>query len=157
MNHVINLEKYDNSENNSYNLYNSYDNYSEKKSYNIICDDINNKECLSKSVENNILKIYSDYYKIFNSNIIILKSDTEYFYTYLHTSYDISDFNLDFVKIDIPFYKATNKISTLYEQIPLLLYKNFSVIILNKDDNIIAIHHPANTHNKINMSFCFLT
>jgi hypothetical protein len=106
---------------------------------------------------NPIIKIYDDYSKIFNSNFIILKIDTENFHAYLNESYDISNLNeFNFVKTNFLFYETTEKISLLYEKIPLLLQKKYSVIVINKDNNIIAIHHPANTHNKINMSFAFI-
>ena len=112
----------------------------------------------------NISSIYTIYDELFNSNITILQNCNDNNYTiYIDNINHIPNYNnsqeLTHITVEqknIKLYKSICEGSKLYENIPLLLNKKYSVIILNQDNNVIAIHHPENTHNLIRLPFCFI-
>lgn len=106
-----------------------------------------------------VCHIYSMYCKIYNSKIIILKLINDKYYIYFNNPTDLVELShiCEFIiRLNINFYKSINNKSKLYENIPILLNKKYSVIMLNNENHVIAIHHPENTHNSIRLPFCFI-
>jgi len=99
-------------------------------------------------------QLYNIYSKMFNNNICVLHNDSEsgMFYNFVNANkiYKIihSDLNLFYVpNINQHIYKTSFKHSQLAKNIHLLLDNESSVILINNNYNVIAIHHPANKYN----------
>lgn len=103
-------------------------------------------------------KIYNDYKSRFYSEFCILLIDHMFCYGHINTNNkklhfkfnnDIKLINDD-VNVSIYFeYK------NLYKNIPLLLQNNISVILIDTDYNVTAIHHPENKYHANSFSFVY--
>jgi len=98
------------------------------------------------------------YTKLFDNDICVLyyNADTESYYSFINANkiYKIihSDLNLSSQTHSSDSnlnsqYKTSFKKSQLAKNIHTLLTHKYSVILINNQYNVVAIHHPANKYN----------
>lgn len=96
--------------------------------------------------------LYNTYSKIFNNEICVLYYCNGMYYNFVNANkiYKIlhTDLNLVYVNdTKQSIYKTTFKNKYLAKNIHALLHNDFSVILINTQYNVVAIHHPANKYN----------
>lgn len=112
-------------------------------------------------------KIYNDYKSRFNNEFCILLVDNTCCYGYLNSkkhniiieNIEINDLNINSDTKDKHLDTTKKYIyfqyQYLYKKIPSLLEHNISVILINSDYNVIAIHHPENKYHMNSFSFVY--
>ena len=96
--------------------------------------------------------LYNRYSRMFNNDICVLYYCNGIYYNFVNANkiYKIlhTDLNLIYVNdIKQSIYKTTFKNKYLAKNIHALLDNDFSVILINTQYNVVAIHHPANKYN----------
>jgi hypothetical protein len=97
-------------------------------------------------------QLYNTYSKIFNNSICVLYYCNGIYYNFVNSNkiYKIihTDLNLMYSNnTKQHIYKTTFKNKYLAKNIHALLDNDFSVILINTQYNVVAIHHPANKYN----------
>lgn len=97
-------------------------------------------------------QLYDTYSKIFNNSICVLYYCNGIYYNFVNSNeiYKIihTDLNLMYSNnTKQHIYKTTFKNKYLAKNIHALLDNDFSVILINTQYNVVAIHHPANKYN----------
>ena len=97
-------------------------------------------------------KLYNIYSKIFNNNICVLYYCNGIYYNFVNSNkiYKIIHTDLNLIYLNDTkqhIYKTTFKNKYLAKNIHALLDNDFSVILINPQYNVVAIHHPANKYN----------
>lgn len=97
-------------------------------------------------------QLYDTYSKIFNNSICVLYYCNGIYYNFVNSNeiYKIihTDLNLMYSNNNKQhIYKTTFKNKYLAKNIHALLDNDFSVILINTQYNVVAIHHPANKYN----------
>lgn len=108
-------------------------------------------------------KIYNDYKSRFNNEFCILLVDNACCYGYLNTNnhnilienIEINDLNPNSKLLDTTKKYIYFQYQHLYKKIPTLLKHNISVILINPDYNVIAVHHPENKYHINSFSFVY--
>lgn len=101
-------------------------------------------------------KIYNEYKNRFCDEFCILSIDDNYCYGYINTKHnDLRIENIEMNKNERNRILINFEYKHLYKNIPLLLDHNISVILLNKDYNVIAVHHPENKYYANSFSFVY--
>lgn len=117
------------------------------------------KNSLSKLQDIKYDRIYHDYKSRFFNEFCILLIDQKFSYGYVNTN------NYNLTIKDVEYTKYSNyqhnryciyfKTKDLYEKIPSLLENNISVILINLDYDVTAIHHPQNKYHSSSFSFVY--
>lgn len=110
-------------------------------------------------------KIYNDYKSRFHSEFCILLVDDVCCYGYLNSNNnDIIIENIEINDINSKSNKNNKnenkkyiyfQSNHLYKKIPSLLEHNVSVILINPDYNVTAVHHPENKYHSNSFSFVY--
>ena len=111
----------------------------------------NDKESNAANIEK-YNGLYNTYSRMFNNDICVLYYCNGIYYNFVNANkiYKIlhTDLNLIYVNdIKQSIYKTTFKNKYLAKNIHALLDNDFSVILINTQYNVVAIHHPANKYN----------
>jgi hypothetical protein len=103
-------------------------------------------------------KIYNDYKSRFYSEFCILLIDQKLCYGHINTNNKklhtklSNDIKLMEDNMNLLIYF---EYKDLYRNIPLLLQNNISVILIDTDYNVTAIHHPENKYHANSFSFVY--
>ena len=111
-------------------------------------------------------KIYNDYKSRFYNEFCILLIDQMFCYGHINTlnnklhSKLTNDINCDISYDTCVIENNSNLLiyfeyKDLYKNIPLLLQNNISVILIDTDYNVTAIHHPENKYHANSFSFVY--
>ena len=116
------------------------------------CDITTNNE---KNSLDQYKKLYNVYEKLFDNNICLLYNclTTGMYSVFINANKIYKIINTDLILLytnDISnkyIYKTTFKTSQLAKNIHMLLKNHYSVILINPQYNVIAVHHPVNKYN----------
>jgi len=100
---------------------------------------------------NKYLLLYNNYKKSFEHDFCILLSKNEEMFIYVNGDKICKILNTPLYNKQCTTFKKTK----MSEKIPLLLKYNISVILINENYNVLAIHHPENKFHENAFSFCF--
>ena len=101
---------------------------------------------------NKYLSLYNNYKKSFDHEFCILLCKNEEMFIFVNADKICKIINTSLSKNKQ--YTKFNK-NKMSEKIPLLLKYNISVILINDNYNVVAIHHPENKFHENAFSFCF--
>ena len=99
-------------------------------------------------------KLYNIYEKLFDNNICLLYNciKTGMYYIFINANKIYKIINTDLILLytnenNKYIYKTSFKTSHLAKNIHMLLKNHYSVILINPQYNVIAVHHPVNKYN----------
>lgn len=134
----------------------------------ILLEDINRTQFFyEKTVKTNLNKlntihyeqIYNDYKNRFFNEFCVLIIDNQYCYGHVNTNnYNLTIMDMEYLKYSNAMYHrycVYFKSNYLYKKIPLLLENNISVILVNSNYDVTAIHHPQNKYHSNSFSFVY--
>jgi len=139
----IKLEKY------------NMDNIISKKHYDKNYDTVNNTNTNEKYFLDKYKKLYNVYEKLFDNNICLLYNclTTDMYFIFINANKIYKIINTDLILLytneinNKYIYKTSFKTCQLAKNIHMLLKNNYSVILINPQYNVIAVHHPVNKYN----------
>ena len=122
------------------------------KNYNKNNDTINTNE---KNSLDKYKKLYNVYEKLFDNNICLLYNclTTGMYSVFINANKIYKIINTDLILLytndtnNKYIYKTSFKTSQLAKNIHMLLKNHYSVILINPQYNVIAVHHPVNKYN----------
>ena len=100
-----------------------------------------------------LINNFNNYKQLYTKcNICLLVEKTKNYCIFVQSPLNfpeslIKEINQNFYKIIFDSKKS------IVDNIPILIKEKYSVIILNNIYNVVAIHHPPNIYNSVNLLF----